>query len=128
MRNSSFHLFSLRERIESFRYALNGLHSLITTQHNAWVHAAATVVVTAAGVLAGISPGEWIAVVICFSMVWTAEALNTAMEFLCDAALPEFHPLVEKAKDVAAGAVFISAIAAAVVGGIIFLPYLFRLF
>ena len=48
--------------------------------------------------------------------VWTAEALNTAFESLCDVASPEFHPLVERAKDVAAGAVLISAIGAVAIG------------
>jgi len=52
--------------------------------------------------------------------------LNTAFEFLADAASPEFHPLVRDAKDVAAGAVLLTAIAAAVIGGIVFWPYLVK--
>jgi diacylglycerol kinase (ATP) len=55
--------------------------------------------------------------------VWTAEALNTAFEFLCDVASPDFHPLVAKAKDVAAGAVLICAVGAVAVGGCVFAPY-----
>jgi diacylglycerol kinase (ATP) len=58
--------------------------------------------------------------------VWTAEALNTAFELLCDVASPEFHPLVEKAKDVAAGAVLIAAIGAAAVGLLVLGPPLLR--
>lgn len=61
------------------------------------------------------------------SIVWTAEALNTAFEFLADAASPDFHPLVRDAKDVAAGAVLITAIAAASIGVIILLPYFEKL-
>ena len=53
----------------------------------------------------------------------TAEALNTAFEFLADAASPEFHPVVEKAKDVAAGAVLLAAVGAAVIGFLILGPY-----
>ena len=56
-------------------------------------------------VLAGVlevSPIEWTILILAMMAVWTAEALNTAFEFLCDVASPEFHPLVEKAKDVAA--------------------------
>jgi len=60
------------------------------------------------------------------SIVWTAEALNTAFEFLADAASPSFHPLVRDAKDVAAGAVLLTAAAAAVIGGIVFWPYLLK--
>ena len=56
--------------------------------------------------------------------VWTAEALNTAFEFLCDVASPEFHPLVAKAKDVAAGAVLITAVGASLVGLLVLGPHL----
>ena len=56
--------------------------------------------------------------------MWTAEALNTALEFLADVASPDFHPLVEKAKDVAAGAVLISAIGATLIALIVVIPYL----
>ena len=59
--------------------------------------------------------------------VWTAETLNTAIEFLADAVSSEHHPLIEKAKDVAAGAVLISAIGSAVIGTLIFFPYILKL-
>ena len=61
--------------------------------------------------------------ILAISLVWTAEALNTAFEFLADAASPEFHPLVRNAKDVAAGAVLITAIGAVIIGCIVFWPY-----
>ena len=67
---------------------------------------------------------EWAILILAMMAVWTAEALNTAFEFLCDVASPEFHPLVEKAKDVAAGGVLISALGAASLGAVILLPYL----
>ena len=59
--------------------------------------------------------------------VWTAEALNTAFEFLTDVASPEFHPLAAKAKDVAAGAVLIAAIGSVVIGLLILGPYFLTL-
>jgi diacylglycerol kinase (ATP) len=64
--------------------------------------------------------------VIAIMAVWTAEALNTAFEFLADVASPEFHPLVEKAKDVAAGAVLISAGGSVVIALLILGPYFLR--
>jgi diacylglycerol kinase (ATP) len=70
--------------------------------------------------------GRWCWIILAISIVWTAEALNTAFEFLADAASPEFHPLVRDAKDVAAGAVLITAGAAAVIGGIVFWPYFLK--
>ena len=84
----------------------------------------ATVAVVTAGLVVRLSAGEWCWVVLAIAIVWTAEALNTALEFLADVASPSFHPVVRDAKDVAAGAVLITAIAAAIIGGIVFWPHL----
>jgi diacylglycerol kinase (ATP) len=100
---------------------------MVRCQRNAWIHAAATVVVLLAAFLLRVSAGDWCWIILAISIVWTAEALNTAFEFLADAASPEFHPLVRDAKDVAAGAVLLTAIAAAAIGVIIFWPYLQKL-
>jgi len=100
---------------------------MIRCQRNAWIHAAATLVVLAAAFALRVSAADWCWIVLAISIVWTAEALNTAFEFLADAASPEFHPLVRDAKDVAAGAVLLTAIAAAVIAVIIFWPYVARL-
>jgi diacylglycerol kinase (ATP) len=96
---------------------------MLRSQHNAWVHAAATVLVIAAGFAMQLSRSEWCWVVLAIVGVWTAEALNTAFELLCDVASPDFHPLVKQAKDVAAGAVLVCAIGAAVIGAMVFLPH-----
>jgi diacylglycerol kinase len=87
----------------------------------------ATGVVIAAGFLFHLSRSEWCWIVLAVSIVWTAEALNTAFEFLADAASPNFHPRVRDAKDVAAGAVLITAVASLVIGAIIFWPHLMGL-
>ncbi len=85
------------------------------------------IAVVTAGFVFGISAVEWCLLVLTITAVWVAEALNTAFEFLADVASPEFHPLVKKAKDIAAGAVLISAIGAMAIGIIILGPYLFQL-
>ena len=72
------------------------------------------------GFILGLSASEWIWIVLAVGSVWTAEALNTAFEFLTDVASPDFHPLAEKAKDVAAGAVLIAAVGAVIIGGLVF--------
>ena len=118
--------FDLADRTRSFRYAGRGLRTLVSTQHNTWIHATVTVLVLAAGLLAGLARSDWCFIVLAITLVWTAEALNTALEFLCDAASPEFHPLVEKAKDVAAAGVLLSAIGAAAVGLLVLGPPLLR--
>ncbi len=119
--------FTFTGRIRSFRFAFRGLRTMLLSQHNAWVHAAATIAVILAGILLKISTVEWCAIIVMTVAVWTAEALNTAFEFLCDVASPQFHPVVEKSKDVAAGAVLLSAIGAIVVGVLIFGPRLIEL-
>ena len=120
--------FELRGRIRSFKYAFRGLVTMLASQHNAWIHAAATVVVLIAGGVVGLSRAEWCWIVLAIMAVWTAEALNTAFEFLADVASPEFHPLVEKAKDVSAGAVMLSALGSLVIAGLVFWPHLVRAF
>ena len=112
----------LAGRIRSFGYAFRGVWTMLRSQRNAWIHALATVVVLAAGLALGISVNDWKWLVLAMVSVWGAEALNTALEFLADAAKPEFHPLVKQAKDVAAGAVLIAAIGAAAIGALIFIP------
>ncbi len=120
--------FEFMGRVRSFRHAIRGILRMVRCQHNAWIHAVATVVVLAAGFFFRISAGDWCWVVLAISIVWSAEALNTAFEFLADVASPEFHPLVRDAKDVAAGAVLITAIAAAVIGSIVFWSHIMKLF
>lgn len=112
----------LRARLTSFVYAWRGVVALVLTQGNARVHLAATVVVIAAGFFFRVSSGEWIALVLAISSVWAAEGMNTAIEALADRITKEQDPLIGRAKDVAAGAVLLAAIAAAVVGGIVFVP------
>ena len=116
--------FQFTGRIRSFAYAFAGIATMLRSQHNAWIHAAATVAVCALGLIVGLSTAEWCWIVLAIMSVWTAEALNTAFEFLADAASPEFHPLVKHAKDVAAGAVLIAAIGAVVIAVLVFAPHL----
>ena len=110
-------------RIRSVRCALVGLRVMVASQHNAWIHAASTLAVVAVGLAFGLTRAEWCWIVLAVISVWTAEALNTAFEFLTDVASPEFHPLAAKAKDVAAGAVLITALGSVLIGALIFGPY-----
>jgi diacylglycerol kinase (ATP) len=114
-------------RVRSFGHALNGLRVMLAREHNAWIHAAFTVAAVGLAAALGISRLEWCAVVIVIGLVWAAEAFNTALEALADAAVPEQHPGIAVAKDAAAGAVLVCALAAAVVGGIVFAPRLLAL-
>jgi|SRR5215471_670146 len=114
-------------RLRSVTFAVRGVATMLETQHNAWLHAAATVLVAATGLAVRLSVGEWCWIVLAITSVWTAEALNTAFEFLTDVASPDFHPIAGKAKDVAAGAVLLAACGAVIIGALIFGPHLLPL-
>jgi len=116
--------FSLAARLASFRHAIRGLGFLLRDQHNARIHLAASLGVVALGLVLGVSRADWGLLVLAMALVWLAEGLNSALEHLADALHPDQHPLVGKAKDVAAGAVLVVALAAAIVGLLVFLPYL----
>jgi diacylglycerol kinase (ATP) len=116
--------FTLSARLRSMSCALRGMLVVLRTQHNAWVHAVATLLVVVTGVLARLNRIEWCCVVLAMAAVWTTEALNSALEFLVDLVSPQWHPLAAKAKDAAAGAVLVSAVGAALVGLLVFGPRL----
>lgn len=100
---------------------------MLRSQHNAWIHGAATLAVCVAGLVLGLSVSEWAWLVLAIVAVWTAEALNTALELLTDVASPAFHPVAGRAKDVAAGAVLISALGSTAIGLMILGPKVFAL-
>ena len=116
--------FCPQERLNSFRYAFAGLWVLLKTQRNAQIHLLATILVVGIGCFFGIQRDEWCWLIIAIMSVWVAEAFNTALEFLADALHPEHHPLVGKAKDLAAGAVLLAAIGSLLIGVLILGPYL----
>ena len=115
--------FSFSDRLKSFRYALQGLLYALVTQHNFRIHVVATAAVIGLGFLWGISAQDWRWLVVAIAIVLAAELVNTAFEHLCDVVQPELHASVKAAKDVAAGAVLVASVAAAVIGLMVFWPY-----
>jgi diacylglycerol kinase (ATP) len=120
--------FSVSARVRSIRYALRGIGALIASQHNAWIHVSASTLVVVLAFSLGLFPSDWCWLVMAMVGVWTAEAFNTALEFLCDVASPEFHPLIAKSKDIAAAAVLVSAAGAVCIGLLVFCPRLIACF
>jgi diacylglycerol kinase (ATP) len=116
--------FSWKARARSFRYAWRGLVSLVREEHNARIHAGATLAVVVLGWALRIESWQWLVLMVHIGSVWAAEAFNAAIEALADALHPEHHPLIARAKDFGAGAVLALSIAAAVSGLTIFLPAL----
>jgi diacylglycerol kinase len=113
--------------MKNFRYALQGLLTALRSEKNLRFHIAASVVVIATGFWKNVSAVEWLAVTLCIAAVVSMELMNTALEYLCNAVEPNHHPFIKQAKDIAAAAVFITAIASLVCGLIIFLPKFFSL-
>ncbi len=120
--------FSVEKRLKSMGHAWRGLGLFFKTTHNAWVHLVIFAVVIFAGFYFKITQVEWFAIILVSGLVFMAEAFNTAMEIDIDLTSPDFHPRARDTKDVAAGAVLISAITAVVVGVFIFYPHICAIF
>ena len=114
--------FSLKSRLQSFRFAFKGLGALLKFEHNSRIHlfaAAATIIL---GLLMKIGLSEWSLLVLIIGMVFITELLNSSLESLGDKINPEFDEMIGRAKNYSAAAVLVAAIAAIMVGAIIFFP------
>ncbi|HEX7492651.1 MAG TPA: diacylglycerol kinase family protein [Bacteroidales bacterium] len=114
--------FSMKDRFGSFKFAFNGLCSLIKNEHNSRIHLLVAVIVIIMGIMLKINYFEWSLLIIVMGIVFLSELLNSSIESLADFIEPERNEQIRKAKDYGAAAVFISAIVSIIVGGIIFIP------
>jgi diacylglycerol kinase len=115
--------FGLMEKlIKGFGYAFKGMAYAARTQLNFRVHLLAMFVAIGLGFYLHISTAEWCWIVACVAAVLTTELLNTAIEILVDLVSPGYNEKAGRIKDVSAAAVLITAIFAAIVGAIIFIP------
>ncbi|WP_455683249.1 diacylglycerol kinase family protein [Thomasclavelia sp.] len=112
----------LKKRINSFKYAIEGIVTTFKLEMNMKIHIIIMTAVIITGVILKLSILEWKICIILFSLVIAAELFNTAIEAVVDMIMPEFHPKAKIAKDAAAGGVLVLAIGAAIVGLIIFIP------
>lgn len=119
--------FSIAARLRSFTFAFEGFAFMLRTQHNAWVHLVATIVVIALGFSLQVSADAWRWLIAALALVWVAEAMNTAFEHLCDVVSPQFQESVKRSKDIAAAAVLVCVIASTLLGAITFAPYVLAL-
>lgn len=116
--------FSWRERGNSFGFAFQGLKALFRTEHNAWIHGGLTVVVIFLSLLLNVNRTEVCVLILTMAFVWSAEIFNTALEKAMDFISTEKHPQIKLVKDLAAAAVLVSAVAAVLIGLLIFVPKL----
>ena len=108
--------------IKSFAYALQGLKICFISELNFRIHTVLAIIAIAFAIVFNVSIFEWMAISFCIAFVIAMEMLNTAIEKLCDVVHQDVHPGIKKVKDIAAGAVLVSAIFSFITGAIIFLP------
>lgn len=118
---------SARDLIKSFQYALQGIVYSLATQRNMRIHFGVALFVMLLSLLLGVNRWEALLLFVAITLVIIAELFNTAIEALVDMATEEFHPLAKIAKDVAAGAVFLTAGLAIAIGMTVFIPYVYAL-
>ena len=114
--------WSFKSQLWSFGYAFKGLKWMMTTQNNAWIHLMAAFVVILLSFYFHISRIEWLFIIFSIGLVFMAEMFNTVIEILTDMVSPEINEKAGKIKDIAAGAVLITAFTSIIVGGVIFVP------
>ncbi|MGX6442790.1 diacylglycerol kinase family protein [Neobacillus sp. K501] len=108
--------------LKSFSYAITGIFTAIRSERNMRIHLILSIIVIGISLFFSISTVEWLFVIAAIGGIFSLEILNTAVERVVDLVTEEYHPLAKQAKDLAAGAVFIYALAVVVIGLIIFLP------
>ncbi|KZE40087.1 diacylglycerol kinase [Bhargavaea cecembensis] len=118
----------VRKLFRSFRYAWRGVLHGFGTEQNFRFHVLAALIVTCAGWMTGLSQSEWMIVVLLYGGIFALELVNTAIERIVNLVSPEHHPLAGQAKDAAAGAVLLFAVASAIIGCVIFIPKWLNLF
>ena len=118
------HSSEWRKFIAGFSYAFRGLWYAIRTQRNMRVHLGAALLVMIAGILLHVSAVEFAMLFVAITGVFIAEMFNTVIELCVDLASPTYHPLARIAKDVAAGAVLLSALLSVVIGLFVLGPHL----
>ena len=113
---------------KSQRHALEGILSIVKNERNFRIQLVVAVIVITIGYLLQISHSDWIAVGFLIALVLISEAFNSVIEAVCDTVSEEYRVNIKYAKDVSAGAVLLSAILSIILGLIIFLPYILKIF
>jgi diacylglycerol kinase len=114
--------FSIRHRLQSFKFALNGVKILISEEHNSRIHFVSALCVIIAGIIFKIATLEWIIILFAIGLVITLEIINSSIENMADFISQEKHASIKKVKDLSAAGVLVSSLTALAIGLIIFLP------
>lgn len=114
----------LNRFFKSFTYSIDGLKYAYKYEQSMMIHVIATILVVAANIFFQVTGIEWLITIIAIGMVLSAELINTAIEAVVDLVTLEIHPLAKIAKDCGSAATFVLAMMAAVIGCVIYIPYI----
>ena len=117
-----------KRQVKSYRYAAKGVKYTLSTQVNIWIHLLIAMVVLVLAYLLHFTSNQFLILIITIGFVVVAELYNTAIEEMTNLLSPEYNQQAGVVKDVAAGAVLVSAITAAVVGAWLFIPAIINVF
>ncbi len=112
----------ITSRLHAFGHAFRGWGHVLRTQHNAWIHSTAAILVFILGIWFQLPPRDWAVLILTIALVFSAEFVNTAIEAVLDLASPDKHPLAKIGKDVGAAAVLVASLASVLVGLLILGP------
>ncbi len=115
----------LGKRIRGGGYAIKGAWLLLKDEQSIQVQFVLAIIMCVAGYFFGITKTEWMFQFVAIGLVMTAEGLNSGLEAMADFVHPDFHSKIGHIKDIAAGAVFIAAVIAVIIGVFIYFPYIF---
>ncbi len=113
--------------IKQVGFAVAGIKIFFYNERNGKIQACIALAAIVLGSVLQIKKPEWCIVILCIAIVLGAEMVNTALEKLCNLVSSEYHPAIKVIKDVSAGAVLLCSVMAAIVGLLIFVPYLYYL-
>jgi len=113
---------------QSQLHAIKGILQIVKNERNFRIQLAIAILVTLTGIILKISHNDWIAVGFLIALVLISEAFNSVIEAVCDTVSKEYRVNIKYAKDVSAGAVLVSAILSVILGLIIFIPYIIKIF
>ena len=117
---------SKKFHVLSFRYAFEGLTAALKEEPNLKFHFLMGVLVIMLSLFLQISREDWMIIILLIGFVIAVELTNTAIEAVVDHVIQSQHPGAKLAKDISAAAVLVSSITAAILGILIFLPYIFK--
>lgn len=121
-------MIKIERLVRSFRYAFGGILKAFISEQNLRIHAIVLIIVFISAYLLNLSHVKWVLIILISALVISAELFNTAIEKLCDAVCGgKEHKTVGFVKDVSSAAVLVNAIAAILVGIIIFSPPIIKI-